>query len=213
MSTIVSVIIPCFNRENHISRAIRSCLDQTLARDEFEIIVIDDGSTDNSIQEINKFNEHIRLVTHETNLGLPSARNTGIKASNGRYVFNLDSDDYIHPETLKTMLLAITLINSPAVSCDYFYVDKFDKRSNQISAENHPIACGILFKRELLIEVGLYDEELLINEEKDLRIRFDTRYNIVNIPIPFYRYLQHNDNLSKSKNRSKYDKKLKQKHK
>lgn len=213
MSIIISVIIPCYNRENHISRAIRSCLDQTLSRDLFEIIVIDDGSNDNSLQEINKFGKQIVLITHETNLGLPSARNNGIRASNGRYVFNLDSDDYIHPEALKTMLLAMTLTNYPAVSCDYFFVDEMDKRSKQISAEDYPIACGILFKRELLIEIGLYDVELLINEEKDLRIRFEEKYQIINIPIPLYRYLQHSGNLSKSRDKLEFDKKLKHKHK
>ena len=212
MSTIISVIIPCYNRENHISRAIRSCLEQTLSRELFEIIVIDDGSTDKSIQEINKFIEEVCLITHKTNLGLPSARNTGIKAANGRYVYNLDSDDYIHPETLKTMLVAITLTNSPAVSCDYFFVDQLDNRSKQISAIDNPIACGILFKRELLIEIGLYDTELLINEEKDLRIRFDEKYHIINIPIPFYRYLQHDNNLTQSKNKVFFDEKLKQKY-
>ncbi|MDA9192488.1 glycosyltransferase family 2 protein [Schleiferiaceae bacterium] len=212
MSTIISVIIPCYNRENHISRAIRSCLEQTLSREDFEIIVIDDGSTDHSLREINKFKEQITLITHGANLGLPSARNAGIQVSKGRYVFNLDSDDYMHPETLKTMLLAITLTNSPAVSCDYIFVDNLDNRSNQISAVDHPIACGILFKRELLIEIGLYDVEFLINEEKDLRYRFDEKYRITHIPIPFYRYLQHEDNLTKSKKKIIFDKKLKQKH-
>ena len=211
MSRKVSIIIPVYNRETLIARAINSCLDQTLDKSLYEIIIINDGSSDNSEYEIKKFEKQIKYIKHKKNLGLPSARNTGIKNAIGRFVFNLDSDDYMHPKTLETMLLAMELGNFDALSCDYVITDVEDNKSKPISSKKDPIACGIIFKRQLLIDIGLFDENLRVHEEKDLFIRFTKKYKIEHIPIPFYRYFQHAETLSRSKDSEKYLKKLKNK--
>ena len=76
-----------------------------------------------------------------------------------------------------------------------------------------PIACGILFKTHHLIDIGLYDEKFLINEEKDLRIRFKKKYTIDRIALPLYRYRQHENSLTKNKLKKKnFDLKLKRKY-
>ena len=91
-SVTVSVIIPTYNRAHLVGRAIRSVLNQTYQ--DFEIIVVDDCSTDNTEEIVKGFNDHrIRYMRHDRNRGGSAARNTGIKASQGKYIAFLDSDD------------------------------------------------------------------------------------------------------------------------
>ena len=90
----VSVIIPTYNRAHLVDRAIQSVLNQTYK--DFELIIVDDGSTDNTediIKEFQKKDERIKYIRHEENRGGSAARNTGIKAAKGEYIAFLDSDD------------------------------------------------------------------------------------------------------------------------
>ena len=90
----VSVIIPTYNRAHLVGRAIKSVLNQTYR--DFEIIVVDDGSTDNTkdiIKEFQKKDKRIKYIPYEKNKGGSAARNTGIKAAKGEYIAFLDSDD------------------------------------------------------------------------------------------------------------------------
>jgi glycosyltransferase involved in cell wall biosynthesis len=208
----ISIIIPVYNRQDLVARAIRSCLNQTLDRNRFEIIVIDDGSSDNSLEEIKKYIDEIILLENGENRGLSYSRNRALKTAKGRYAINLDSDDYIHPHTLAIMLTGIELGGYDALACDYVFTDIKDNRSAPVSCDDSPIACGILFKRQLLIDIGMYDTEFRVHEERDLRIRFLEKYNIIRLPIPLYRYLQHDESLSNDKDQDFYLTKLKEKH-
>lgn len=99
---LFSIIIPTYNRENSIARAIESCIDQTFK--DFEIIVVDDGSTDNSKDIIQRYIKKIDKLTyiHQKNSGLPAAaRNTGIQKAKGEWIVFLDSDDFIFPNKLE----------------------------------------------------------------------------------------------------------------
>ncbi|WP_422006237.1 glycosyltransferase family 2 protein [Roseivirga pacifica] len=90
---MVSVIVPCYNREKTILRAIDSVLNQTYQN--FELLIIDDCSSDNSVQLISELNdERIRLIKHTTNKGAAEARNTGIANAKGTFISLLDSDDF-----------------------------------------------------------------------------------------------------------------------
>ena len=103
----VSIIIPVYNGEKFIQRAIRSVVDQNFPRKQFEIIVVDDGSTDNTLDIIQPFKDTIRIMRHEKNMGLATSRNTGIKAARGQYVVNLDADDYLHNDFLSYAIFLI----------------------------------------------------------------------------------------------------------
>lgn len=210
----VSIIIPVFNRQNLVGRAIRSAINQEVKGYEIEIVVINDGSTDHSKEEILKFSKYISYFENKKNIGLPSTRNKGVLNSKGRYIFNLDSDDYIHPKTISTLLTAFELCpHVAAISCDYIYTDILDNKSHPISFKENPIACGIMFKRQVLIGLGLYDEELRVHEEKDLWKRIlKENLKVLHLPIPFYRYLQHSDTLSRSSESEYYKKLLKKKY-
>ncbi len=96
-SHLVSVIIPCYNQAHFLKEAIESVLGQT--NQHFEIVVMDDGSTDNT-SEVAAGYPHVRCIRHE-NQGLPASRNAGIRASQGSYLVFLDSDDRLLPEALE----------------------------------------------------------------------------------------------------------------
>jgi glycosyltransferase involved in cell wall biosynthesis len=97
----VSVIIPCYNGERFIGGAVESVLGQTF--DDFEIVVVDDGSSDGSRAAVERYmgDPRVRYETHESNLGIPAARNTGLRCSRAEYVAFLDQDDLWTPEKLE----------------------------------------------------------------------------------------------------------------
>lgn len=207
----VSIIITCFNREKHISRAIRSALDQNFDSDQFEVIVVDDGSTDHSRDIIDDFGESVVKIYHEKNLGLPSARNNGIRKARGRYILHLDSDDYLHSDliNIEHQFLAHNS-HWGAVACDYILVDEHENHLQRISVDEHPIACGIMFRKDYLITIGLYCEKMLVCEDEELRQRFLKNYQIGHIPLPFYRYVRHEKNMTNNVDRvNEYRKRLK----
>ena len=210
----VSIIIPVYNGEKFIRRAIRSVVDQNFPRKQFEIIVVDDGSTDNTLDIVQPFKDTIRIVRHEKNMGLAASRNTGIKAARGQYIVNLDADDYLHQDFLYIEIMFLSLNEDfDAVSCDYFIVDEHEKHLERRNATEYPIACGIMFRMEQLIDIGLYSEDFLVREEEDLRQRFLNKYRIHHIPLPLYRYRKHDDNITNNQELMKeYKKKFHEKH-
>ena len=102
-STKVSVLMPVFNSEKFIYQAIQSILDQTFQ--DFELIITDDGSTDNSLSIIETFNDkRIKLIKNTSNLGLTASRNDAINISNGEYIAFLDSDDISRQDRLEKQI-------------------------------------------------------------------------------------------------------------
>jgi glycosyltransferase involved in cell wall biosynthesis len=194
----VSIIITCFNREKYVSRAIRSAVSQRFPRVDFEVIVVDDGSTDSSKRIIKDFGEEVVPIFLRRNRGLSAARNAGIRRSRGRYVMHLDSDDYLHEEIL--YLESLHLAMNPewgAVSCDYYMVDVMERHLRRKSGKVDPIACGIMFRKDLLIDIGLYDPSMRLCEEEELRRRYEAKYRMGHVELPLYRYTQHEDNMTR----------------
>ena len=95
---LVSIVIPCFNRKAEIKDAIDSALAQTYSN--IEIIVVDDGSTDNSIQVIKEYGEKVKLIA-QTNKGVSAARNTGFASAQGEFIVFLDSDDWLSTDIIE----------------------------------------------------------------------------------------------------------------
>lgn len=110
---LVSVIMPCYNGERFIAEAIESVLGQTYQN--WELIIINDGSTDNSekiIKELLNKDNRIRYIKNNKNKGIPATRNVGIKASKGEYIALLDQDDFWMKEKLKIQMIEILKNNS-----------------------------------------------------------------------------------------------------
>lgn len=211
----VSVIITCHNYARYLSRAIRSAVNQSIDRKEYEIIVVNDGSTDETEKVMLSYSGLIKPVHLKKNLGLAAARNEGIKKAIGRYVVNLDADDYMDDNLIFIESLFLNLNPSwDAVSCDYYIVDEDENHTKRISGEKNPIACGVMFRTDLLFEVGLYDENFKMREEEDLRIRFEKNHKIHNLELPLYRYRKHDKNMTNNHNdMERYKKFLHSKHK
>ena len=211
---MVSLIITTYNYAQYVERAIRSALDQSLPVNQFEIIVVNDSSTDGTSTILENYSNDVRVFNLQENLGLAGARNFGIKKAKGQFIIFLDADDYLHKETLRVQKLFLEENNNlDAVSVDYYLVDERGKHIEHVNANEKPIACGIMFRKDFLFNIGLYDEGFRAREEEDLRIRWNEKYNIYNIILPLYRYRMHDSNLTKnSSEMSKHQEMLKMKH-
>ena len=202
MNDLVSIILTNYNYEKYLARAIRSCLGQSQCA--VEVILVDDCSTDNSQEIINSFNflpkNQFRSVKTDANSGVAAASNLGLKTAVGRFCIRVDSDDFIAPETsyfLKTYLEK----NKEAfcVSCDYWLTDEYENKIKRKHAKEKNISCGIMYRRDLLLELGGYNTDMRHREEEELRKRLGDKYKIHHLEIPFYRYRMHNTNKTKTK--------------
>ena len=131
---------------------------------------------------------------------MPASINKAINISKGKYVVRIDADDWVSRDFLK--LLHAFLINNvymDAVACDYNLVDNNEKVIERKNCFSDPIACGIMFKKKHLMEIGLYDENFHCHEERDLRIRFEKKFKIFRLELPLYRYRKHDKNMTNNK--------------
>ena len=106
MSKILSIVVPAYNVERELEKCIESCLKQDIPQESYEIIIVNDGATDNTLQvatDIAAKYECVSIV-NQKNMGLSGARNTGLKYAKGKYVWFIDSDDYIKPNVLGNMI-------------------------------------------------------------------------------------------------------------
>ena len=192
---VISVIVAAHNQERYISRCLRSLLAQSIAREKFEIVVINDGSTDHTPSVLEEFADEIVLITNENNIGLPASLNKAIRRARAPYVVRVDADDYVNNEFLH-LLHGFLRENKymDAVACDYLLVDEQEEVLARNNCLTDPIACGIMFRTEQLIDIGLYDESFLLHEETDLRMRFLKKHTIHRLELPLYRYRRHANN-------------------
>jgi glycosyltransferase involved in cell wall biosynthesis len=163
-SPTISVIIPAYNEERHLARTLRSILRQTLSTDVYEIIVIDDCSEDNTARVLELFSTVVILLRNEKRLGLPGSLNRGIKRARGKYMVRLDADDYVRHDYL-SILQQFLEDNShmDAVACDYLEVDENENVLARRNCLEYPIGCGIMFRIDHLIDIGLYDDSFLLH--------------------------------------------------
>ena len=209
-SVQVSVIVPSYNAELYIGRCIRSLLKQSLSQEDFEIIVINDSSKDNTKNALLPFVGDIVLIENKRNLGLPSSLNKGIKKARGQFIVRVDSDDYVHVDFLKILSLHLQLNHSiDAIASDYLLVNNDQDVIGEMNCLKNPIGCGIMFRLKHLIELGLYNAKFLRREDEELMNRFKIKYNISRVAIPLYRYRRHENNITNDKKTmKKFKKKL-----
>lgn len=183
--TDVTIVMAARNEERHIERALRSCLNQTLV---CHVIVVDDCSEDGTAN-IAKLSG-AKVLRNGRHMGLPASLNRAIRKARTRYVVRVDADDYVDPQFAE--LLALHLDHNPgmeAVACDYWTVDEHERHLQRFAADVNPIGCGIMFRKDRLVEIGLYDEAFLLAEDAELRRRF--RWPVHRVCLPLYRYRRH----------------------
>lgn len=194
---LASIIITSYNYGNYIERCLRSCLNQTLSSKKYEIIIIDDKSTDNTKEVVRPFldNKNIKYIRNKTNIGCAASANKGFKAAKGKYIVRVDADDYVNENFLN--FLVYYLQEYPdffCVSCDYFLVNNKEKKTIIISAKEYPVACGIMYVKDKLKKYNYYNPKFRHREEEELRLRVLDDYKIHHLNIPLYRYQIHNNN-------------------
>ncbi|WP_242117939.1 glycosyltransferase family 2 protein [Aestuariivivens sediminicola] len=216
MTPLVSIVIPVYNRENLISETLDSILNQTYIN--WECLVIDDGSTDNTQAVVNRYSikdERIRYYErpHKRLKGANSCRNYGLELSSGVYLNWFDSDDLMHPEKLQLQVEALQRGNFEFTVCQSLtFVDSLDNIKGLISecinSKNSLedfftkkivwLTHAPLFRKEFILENSfLFDETLQAAQEWELftRILFKcSNYHAINRPLVYYRI--HDQNVS-----------------
>lgn len=198
---LVSIIITNYNYSKYINRCLRSCLNQTMSIEKYEIILVDDCSTDNIKEVLNDYKNfrNIKIIYNKKNKGVSYSANRAIKEAKGKYFIRIDADDYVSKEFLNIMYFYLNQHKEKfCVACDYFFIDKNEKKISQEDSSKNPISCGIMYNRKKFIKYGMYNVKFRHREEEELRIRLDSKYKIHNLNIPLYRYRLHKKNKTRS---------------
>jgi glycosyltransferase involved in cell wall biosynthesis len=207
MTPLVTVYIANHNYGRFIEQAIQSVLKQTLR--DFELIIIDDGSADNSREIIERYGQHEKVITiFQRNRGLNITNNIALRAARGHYIMRLDADDYLDENAL--MVLTGVLDQNPDVGLvfpDYFIMGEDGavlevvRRHNfdEVTLLDQPAhgACTLI-RRQCLLELGGYDEAFRCQDGYELWTRFIRRYGVKNVNLPLFYYRQHPQSLTRN---------------
>ena len=207
---LVSIVIPTYNRKHIISRAIDSVLNQTY--DHFEILVVDDGSTDGTSEFLkNRYKKTIRVIFQE-NQGASAARNKGIESARGKFVAFLDSDDQWLHTKLETQISFLEENPSVALLCARTYRADNPSKVNTYLSEaitgdlfstlyTHSFVSTptVVVKKEVLEQVGGFDTRYVSAEDFDLWLKITRVYNCAFLPDYVAIVNRGGDNLSKDK--------------
>jgi len=201
MSIDTSVIICSFNNSKYIGRAIRSCLKQSLDKGRYEIIVVDDASTDDSQSVIGAFGDKIVPIFLKENVGVAEASNVGIRNALGRFVIRVDSDDYISENTL--LFLTEILGKNPDIGfvyADHIRVNEGEEHIERVNLSTldslYKHGAGVIFRKNYLEAIGLYDKEFRNAEDFDLLKRYIKDFSGYHLRMPLYRYRIHGTNMT-----------------
>ena len=205
----VSVVVTCHNYGPLLDRCLRSLVNQHT--NEHEIIVVNDRSSDITSAICTKYSgrfDNIKIIDNLRNEGLPSSCNKAIEESYGRYIVRVDADDYVSHNFV--FMLSYFLNDNKsyhAVVCDHLLVDYYGKPIERRSWSDHFISCGIMYRRDQLYQMGLYNEDFKMREGHELHKRFtESGYKIFHLPLSLYRYCMHDNNRTKNKEElKKYD--------
>lgn len=213
MAINTSIIITSKDLDKYLGRCIRSCLKQSLNKIYYEIIVVDDCSTDNSREVIESFGSKIKSIYLPSNVGVAEASNKGILKAIGKFIIRVDADDYISEHCLLIMT-EILMANADIgfVYSDKILVDKNENKIGKIKLNNlkqiKRHGAGILFRKSNLEAIGLYDKKFKNAEDHDLITRYFKNFDGFRIPLPLYYYRKHQSNMTKNlKDRKKYEQK------
>jgi glycosyltransferase involved in cell wall biosynthesis len=198
----ISIIIPAYNAQKTIQKTIESVLNQTVQ--DFEIIVVNDGSTDSTLDAVSQIHDPRIQVFSYPNSGAANTRNQGFEHSSGKYIAFLDADDLWANNKLELQLKALQ--NNPESAVAYSWTDYIDESGEFLRPGTHVTKNGNVYpallvqnflesgsnpliRREAFAEVGGFDPSLLGGQDTDLYIRLAARYPFIGVPVVqiFYR--------------------------
>lgn len=204
MLPLVSVVIPVYNRQATIQRAVDSVLNQTYSN--IEVLVVDDGSTDNSLEMLKKYDNdnRVKIFCQKLNQGANAARNRGIREAKGEYIAFHDSDDEWLPEKLEKQIGLMEKSKYNVSFCAYkiYYAESTQIIPNitkKISSGNIRSILKtknivgtptLVVHRSVITEVGIFDEEMPRLQDYEYIIRIIKKYNILFVNEPLVRVYQ-----------------------
>ena len=186
----ISVVMPVYNGEKFVARAIESILNQTFK--DFEFIIIDNKSTDKSVEIVKSFNDsRIKLIQNEENFGIATSLNKGIKHSRGQYIARMDADDLSYPNRLEEQVSFLE--KNPGVSVLGTYASLFKENGRIWENHNPPIVptltdwlwgskvihASVMMKKQDLQHVGGYDPKTYRVEDYDLWLRMIIKGHVI----------------------------------
>jgi glycosyltransferase involved in cell wall biosynthesis len=204
---LVSIVLPTYTRAHLLGHAIRSVLGQTYRN--FELIVIDDNSKDNTPEVVRSFADpRIRYYRNEENLKLPRGLNRGFELSRGEYLTWTSDDNLYAPEAIEKMVAVLQ-----AGGCDFVFADYFDFPGlDEVTAtpvqtrrvrlpdvprldQRNSVGACFLYTRTVYEQIGPYDPELFLVEDYDYFIRIQKRFCFRHIPEALYYFSRHDEAL------------------
>jgi len=223
---LISIIIPCYNGEKYLRECIVSAINQDLKEDEFEVIVVNDGSTDGTVDICMEFDDKIRYFYKE-NGGTASALNVGIHFANGEYIKWLSADDVLLPDACRKMFDWIFENDSKENWHDTIYYTNYhiiDERGifiKDFKEPDHPVemlwkfffgnGSTSLIHREIFQKIGNFDTGIAHSEDYEFWLRATMLHDIKMKLIPLFtlNYRRHPDQLT-NKVGGKLDKVIKE---
>jgi glycosyltransferase involved in cell wall biosynthesis len=188
----VSILVATFNQAGFLSQCIQSLTGQTIPRSEYEIVVVNDGSTDNTSAALKGYAREVdAIITHEQCQGLFAACNTGLKKCHGEYIVRVDSDDWLHPASIERLQHAAD--DNPSadiITPAYWIVEQDGTQVLHTDASNMFtwMAGGALLRRDAVEKAGNYRD--FYWEEYDLYLRMLTggaRVEELTLPVLYHR--------------------------
>ena len=195
---LVDIIIPAYNPGEYLVDAIKSCLSQKYKY--YTITVIDDNSSEN-VKDLLKDFPSVNYIRNEKNLGPGASRNVGIKATDGDLISLLDADDIMHPRKLKVSVDVFKKNSKIGMTCGNYqilvnrkrFMKPFYKRPIKVDhsilmRQNFVASGSTTFKRTVIEDIGLFNEEYWISEDYDMWVRIAEKYPIEYIHQVLYYY-------------------------
>jgi glycosyltransferase involved in cell wall biosynthesis len=222
--SFVSVVIPAYNAASYVRGAVESVLRQS--HQDFEIVIVDDGSTDNTKQVVEPYLSDPRIrYRYQENRGLPGARNSGASQSQGEYLAFLDADDFFAPNALQSMLSAFQLTKAAWLNVGVLKISGDSRTVRHPVVPSADLGMTILnddfitrspfYPRHEFFAIGMYDEEIRVREDWDINIRMILAGRpFATVDQPLYEYTRTEGSLTTS-NRKRlyaYTEKLLRKH-
>lgn len=194
----ISIVVTNYNYGKYIRRCLRSLLNQDVDRSRYEIIIVDDHSTDDSLEAIETFAGagDLTVVVNKRNLGVGASARVGVDHSRGKYFVRVDADDYVQPAFLSMLYTFLRFCPQyVGVSCDYFVTDNDERVRSVESFKENGLACGLMLRTSYLERIGSYNKKKKVFEDHDLFQRIE-RAKIFHLPVPLYNYVKHGSSLT-----------------
>ena len=203
-----SIVVTSHNYSRYLERCLTSCVKQT-TREPFEVLIVDDGSTDDSREIARRFVGSTVHLLERPNGGIEKASNAGIAAAAAELIVRVDADDYLLPAHLETMLSRMPSAGSAFLYSDYLVVDEHDNVTSEeqlpafdeaeIKTRGDFLATGTLYRREAIRQVGGYEEGIvnsgLENYELILKM-LRAGHRGLHVAQPLFAYRRHGLNVS-----------------